>query len=55
MMLRGRLVRLPVSWFRAWFDSGDRQDATPLPGREAPERNIRREEDAISHAVDTAK
>ena len=25
MMLRGRLIRLPASWFRAWFGPGDRR------------------------------
>jgi dolichol-phosphate mannosyltransferase len=55
MMLRGRIIRVPVSWFRAWFDSGERQRATQLPEHEAPESNTHREQSALSHAADTTK
>jgi len=55
MMLRGRIIRVPVSWFRAWFDSDERQRATQLPEHEAPESNTHREQSALSHAADTTK
>ena len=35
MLLRGRLIRLPVSWFRAWFGPGDRRGIEPLAGQAA--------------------
>ena len=32
MMLRGRLIRLPVSWFRAWFGPVPPHGKVPLAG-----------------------
>jgi dolichol-phosphate mannosyltransferase len=37
MMLRGRLVRLPTTWFRAWFGPGDRRGAPTRAPLEATE------------------
>src|SRR5205823_3733823 len=46
MMLRGRPIRLPVSWFRAWIGPGDRRGKAQLALRETPEPALRHEEPA---------
>lgn len=40
MMLRGRLIRLPTSWFRAWFGPGDRRGTAQLSQPGTPEMGL---------------
>jgi dolichol-phosphate mannosyltransferase len=44
MMLRGRLIRLPVSWFRAWFGPGDRRGTAATDCRAMARADTRAED-----------
>jgi glycosyltransferase involved in cell wall biosynthesis len=55
MMLRGRLIRLPTSWFHAWFGPGDRRGTANLSQFETPEMALGGEQHDPPQVAETAK